>query len=124
MSDTALATTGPAAITSAQLEQNLAEQKKMRELMDEFIKSQLTEGVDYAPAYSGAKPTLLKPGSEKVCLLLNLMPVFEVDKETHNLLPDAVKADTLCYHCKLVDRKTGEMVAEGRAACSIKSKRG
>lgn len=117
MSETALTTTG-------NMEQRLEIMKKERSLMDQFVRSQLTDGVDYAPAYNGAKPTLLKPGSEKVALLLNLMPVFEVDHETHNILSAAVKDDTICYRCRLVSRATGETVADGRGACSIKSKRG
>ncbi len=123
MSDHAIVSTD-GTMTAAVLSKRLEEQKEMRKLMDDFVQSQLKDGVDYAPAYQGAKPTLLKPGSEKVALLLNLMPVFEIDQETHNLLSPAVKDDTICYRCKLVDRNTEKTVADGRGACSIKSKRG
>lgn len=120
MSDS-LTTTG--GMTAVQLEQQLAEHQKVRDLMDKFVKGNLQDGVDYAPAFKGSKPTLLKPGSEKVCLLLNLRPAFMVDKETHELLGEEEKHDNICYICRLYSRTSDQIVAEGRGSCSIKSKR-
>lgn len=107
------------------LESRLAIMKVEREAMDEFIKSQLKEGTDWDKSFKQAnKPSLLKPGSEKVCLLLDLMPVFEVDHDILSKMPEAVKADNIVLRCKLVHRKTGETVADGRGSCSIKEKQG
>lgn len=109
--------------TTEPMEARLPKMKKERELMDKFITEQLKEGTDWDISFKAAKkPSLLKPGSEKVCLLLNLMPTFEVDHETLANMPDAIRSDNIVYRCKLVHRETGQIVADGRGSCSIKEK--
>ena len=88
--------------------------------MDRFIRENLKHGVDYAkPFRSAGKETLLKPGSEKVCVLLNLMPVFRGDEETLAHLPASVRSSTITFLCELVNRSTGVKIAEGRGSASL-----
>lgn len=114
-------------------------EKAMRKLMTEYIASELVEEVDYGKIhvvgkdkcpqyYSGcdnpghySKDTLFKAGSEKFISLFHLKPVFEQDFPTWEML--GKPAGTFCFICRLVDRN-GEVVAEGRGACSVGEKYG
>lgn len=103
-----------------QLKENLKQAAKIQQLLDKFIKENLREGVDYGFAYDKAKKyTLLKPGAEKVCLLFNMEATYEVDKEIMELLPDAKAKDTICFVCNLRNRKTGNLVGQGRGSATI-----
>lgn len=84
-------------------------------LAHEFIDFNFIEKVDFGPADPrNPKPTLLKPGAEKVCKLFNTRPIWTVDKETWEMLGS--KAGTVCYKCEIVSNVTGEVVGEGRGA--------
>ncbi len=48
------------------------------QVMVAFVKSQMRKDVDYGIIPGTKKPTLLKPGSEKLCRLLNLRPHMEL----------------------------------------------
>ena len=59
-----------------------------RESIMAFIRTKLVEGVDFGVADDRSdKATLLKPGSEKICLYLRLQPVFLPDLETLAMIP-------------------------------------
>lgn len=60
----------------------------------------------------GAKATLCKPGSEKICGLLRLRPRFSRDLDTWEMLGS--EAGMLALRCELLDAH-GAVVAEGRA---------
>ena len=76
--------------------------------MDRFIRKNLKQGVDFAKSFrSAGKETLLKPGSEKVCVLLNLMPVFKDEEATLSHLSENVRSSTITFLCELVNRSTG-----------------
>lgn len=103
-----------------QLKENLKQAAKIQQLLDKFIKENLKEGVDYGFAYDKAKKyTLLKPGAEKVCLLFNMDASYELDKEIMALLPEAKAKDTICFVCNLRNRKTGNLVGQGRGSATI-----
>jgi len=61
----------------------------------------------------GGKATLAKPGSEKICGLLQLRPTFKRDVDTWEMLGGETGLVTLI--CELVT-PTGVVVAEGRGA--------
>jgi hypothetical protein len=65
---------------------------------------------------TGNKPTLLKPGAEKLCAAFGLRPVFE-------LMPDSVSnwdAPFFYFHyrCNLYRIATGELIATANASCN------
>lgn len=116
----ALITTHGADLTATALEKNLEETSKKGKLMDKFIKESLKEGVDFDKPFAAAvKKTLLKPGSEKVCVLLNLMPVFRKDEETMVHLANDVRGSNVAFLCELVHRASGTKVAEGRGSAAL-----
>ena len=64
-----------------------------------FVKQELREGVDYGEAYEGVgKPSLKKPGAEKVCILLQIEPVFFADRDTWTMMgKQAGHVNLVCY---------------------------
>jgi len=122
----------------------LDNQKKSRDLLKKYIKGQLIEGIDYGrihiakncqfppdmraekcPESHFSKPCLFKPGAEKFVSLLQLRPEWVNDRESLDLCPDSVKAEGVFFLiCRLVNRKSGDVIAEGRGACSLKEKHG
>lgn len=61
----------------------------------------------------GKKPTLLKPGAEKLCFIFQLAPQF-----TTEVLPLERGHREYRTKCTLIHRPTGLMVAEGEGSCA------
>lgn len=119
-----------------QLEQRLTEYTESRTIFMRWVKDSLVAGVDYMLLHKnsrqgsqwhpcplkaeqhagkcpkcGAKPTLCKPGSEKICGLLQVTPRFRKDAEVWEMLGSPV--GTIALVCELVNAQ-GQVVAEGR----------
>jgi hypothetical protein len=77
-------------------------------VMVAFVSAQMQQGIDYETIPGTNKPTLLKPGAEKLCRLFNLRPNF-------NLIQSVVNFEKPIFHyhyrCSLY--RSGEMVGEG-----------
>lgn len=59
----------------------------MRKSIIDFVREELKDGVDYGLMYDRAdKPSLLKPGAEKICMLLQIEPVFIADLDTWTMM--------------------------------------
>lgn len=122
------------------IKRELTRQVEVRKLYDRIIQEYLIKGVDYAPIHINktcqykyyperctdsshwSKPSLKKSGSEKIIGLFTLRAEFVKDEETRSMLPDT--KDTVFYICKLIHIGSGEVVAEGRGACSTGEKSG
>ncbi len=48
------------------------------QVMVAFVKAQMQKDIDYGVIPGTRKPTLLKPGAEKLCRLFNLRPILEI----------------------------------------------
>lgn len=109
-----------------------------RQLLVEWLLGQLVAGIDYTLIHRkvgprgqktecpnvgnmvdrvchecGGKSTLCKPGTEKICGLLQLRPVFTRDLETWEMLGS--EPGVVALKCELVTG-SGVVVAEGRGA--------
>lgn len=91
-----------------------------REILNKYLKDNLTEGVDYGVVMKGGKPSLFKPGSEKFASLLHLRVKFAKDTDTWEMAGST--PGLFCYVCQLIN-KDGEVVGEGRGAASIQEKK-
>jgi len=94
--DTALETIeDKSVVATATLEQYQADRDKMLG----FVNDKLQEGVDFGEMYEGAKkPSLLKPGAEKVCILLQIEPVFVADRDTWTMMgKQSGHVNLVCY---------------------------
>jgi hypothetical protein len=125
---------------AAQLRQLIEERKEMDALIDQY----LVDGKDYGKVPGIAKPTLFKPGAEKVCNAYNVYPTFELleqqiehDREVvwgkrykakegkPERTDSGVSVGLYRYvvRCKLIHRPSGMVVGEGvGAASSMESK--
>lgn len=95
--------------------------RRQRELQ-EFVRAMMVEGTDYGVIPGTAKPTLLKPGSEKLCEIYGLAITIPEERiQRHEDWEQGIFA----YHvvCSLVSRRDGSTVAEGIGACNSREKR-
>jgi len=85
--------------------------------MSKFIDSVLIAGVDYGVIPHCSKPTLLKPGAEKIMNYLGLIARVEVS----NRVEDYANDGFFCYTCKvsLIDYN-GVIKGEGLGICNSK----
>jgi hypothetical protein len=89
------------------------------EIMTAFVKEQMQEKIDYGiiPGTNG-KPTLLKPGAEKLCRLLNLNPTFSLI----NSIIDFDKP-VFYYHYQCSLYHNSELVGQGDGSCNSYEKK-
>ena len=90
-----------------------------RNLLVEFTRKALQDGVDFGIIPSTSKPTLLKPGAEKLCSLFGLAPTFEILDSVKDWTGAAHSGEPLFYFeykCKLW--RNGQLVAEGDGSCN------
>jgi hypothetical protein len=82
----------------------------------------LVEGVDFGVVPGTQKPTLLKPGAERLCSALGFAPVFEVSSKVENWSDDCA-----FFHyevtCKLIHIDSGLIIATGIGSCNSKENR-
>ena len=122
----------------AALAHRLATYGESRKLLLDWILSKLVAGIDYTLIHKkigprgnktdcpnrgdmvsrtcqecGGKSTLCKPGSEKICGLLQLRPTFRRDADTWEMLGS--EPGVVALICELVTA-SGVVVAEGRGA--------
>ena len=78
-----------------------------------FVRVQMQKDIDYGVIPGTKKPTLLKPGAEKLCRLFSLRPSYELI----DFITDFEKP-LFHYHyrCSLI--KSGEMVGQGDGNCN------
>lgn len=95
----------------------------VRKILTTYIKDNLIEGVDFGSIQFGgksSKPSLWKPGSEKMCQLFQLKAIFRKDIETQEMAGEDGKS-TFFYLCELIDKR-GNVAGEGRGAAKIGEK--
>lgn len=83
-------------------------------MMVEFVKKQMQKDIDYGviPG-TGSKPTLLKPGAEKLCRLFSLRPHLELVQS----LVDFEKP-LFHYHYRCSLYRNGDLVGQGDGCCN------
>lgn len=80
--------------------------EETRFVIIDYIDRNFVMGVDYGPADPrNPKPTLLKPGAEKVCRLFNTSPTWMIDEDTWKMLGNP--PGVVCYKCQIIDNATG-----------------
>lgn len=83
------------------------------------IQGTLTEGHDYGAAYSGSgKPSLLKPGAEKILMLLGLSSEYEIVEKIQNY-----EEGFFAYTVRCVLKKGDQVITEGLGHCNSKEKK-
>ena len=86
--------------------------------MTAFVQAQMKKNVDFGVIPGTSKPTLLKPGAEKLCRLFSLRPGYEL---IHFITDFEQPLFFYHYRCTLV--RQGEMVGEGDGSCNSREKK-
>lgn len=85
----------------------------------QVIQSQLLEGHDYGQAFYGStKPSLLKPGAEKILMLLGLSSEYEIIERVQDY-----EEGFFSYTIKCLLTKNGQVITEGLGHCNSKEKK-
>jgi hypothetical protein len=93
--------------------------QRIRELQ-EFVQAAMIEGVDFGKIPGTPKPTLYKPGAEKLCEIYGLAPIADVVNRVEDWENGFFQYET---KCRLISKRTGVIVAEGLGSCNSKEKR-
>jgi hypothetical protein len=100
---------------------SLDESARRIKLLRQFVQEQMVEGEDYGkiPGTSG-KPTLFKPGAEKLNAIFGLAPIVEVSSR----LEDWDKG-FVAYEIKvtLINKRTREIESEGIGSCNSRERK-
>lgn len=106
----------------------LEEEEQRRAIVRSYIARNLKQGVDYGVIESTSakgkqfksKPTLFKPGAEKICSLLRLRAEYEADITTATM---AGIPGVFAYICRLIDEQ-GRVQGEGGGSYTLGEKQG
>jgi hypothetical protein len=99
---------------------DLAAGLRRRAFMSDVAKSLMTENVDYGviPG-TGSKPTLLKPGAERLCTLFGLSPELDELAAVEDWTGEEHGGEPFFYYrYKVRLTKNGILLAEAIGACS------
>jgi hypothetical protein len=94
---------------------NLAVAKQRLKEFQEFVREYLVEGEDFGTIPGTPKPTLYKPGSDKLCELYGLSDSYSILSKTEDF--DSGLFD-YTVECSLTSRSGGFLVATGLGSCS------
>lgn len=85
----------------------------------EAVQSLMNEGVDYGKVPGGSRPTLLKPGAEKLATLFRLRPVLARIQSEEDWTGERHSGEPFflyVYRCTLM--RDGEVYAEALGSCN------
>lgn len=100
----------------------LDRRKSNRAALMEWVRSAMVEGVDFGciPTKRGpSKPSLWKPGAEKICGMLGVMVRFPNLRDYEQSALNGVALQQIIIRCEIVDA-SGHVVANGVGARSLK----
>lgn len=86
--------------------------------MQAIVQKTLKNGQDYGEVPGTNKPTLLKPGGEKICMLFGLNPEYEFLQTTEDY-----DKEFFSYNIKCTLYRNGQAVAQGVGSCNSKEKK-
>ncbi|MBU6389213.1 hypothetical protein KGQ71_01720 [Patescibacteria group bacterium] len=112
-------------VSPDQLKKAVAVEADRREIIKEFVRSQLEAEKDYGRIdvrtrtgqVTQSKPVLFKSGMEKIFSLFNVVSTLVKDNETVEMVN---KPGVIAYKCILT--RNGQFIGEGRGACDIAEK--
>jgi hypothetical protein len=110
-----------------EFKQALTRRGENRSALIAWVREALVDGVDYGAIKrsngSMTKPSLRKPGAEKICGMLNVVPTFPTLKDYEQLALQGIPIDQIILRCHLLSM-SGEVLADGVGARSMKQDNG
>ncbi|WP_456374132.1 hypothetical protein [Thiolapillus sp.] len=117
-----VAVASPLDLPAEQFRAGLDRRKENRAALMEWVRSALVEGVDYGriPTKRGpSKPSLWKPGAEKICGMLGVTVYFPTLHDYEQAALHGVELKHIIIRCEIKDA-SGRVVADGVGARSLK----
>jgi hypothetical protein len=111
----------PMDATPAHFRAGLDRRKENRDTLMDWVRSALVEGRDFGSIIirgQKSKPSLLKPGAEKIAGMLGLIPRFPNLKEYEECAISGQPIDLIILKCEL-HNQSGEVIGEGVGARSV-----
>lgn len=93
---------------------------EQRLLLAEYVKAQMVKGTDYGEIPGTNKPTLLKPGAEKLTDLFRCTPKFKLVKEVEDYDRNLF---AYTFRVQLYQRDAGAVLAEGYGSANSREGR-
>lgn len=97
---------------------NIANTMAKIQQMQNVVQKTLKEGHDFGEVPGTSKPTLLKPGGEKICMLFGLNPEYEFLQTTEDY-----DKEFFSYNIRCTLFRNGQPVAQGVGSCNSKEKK-
>ena len=117
-----LVTSSPLDLPATVFQDGLDRRSTNRKALMAWIKSALVEGVDFGSIKTKrgpTKPSLFKPGAEKICGMLGVTAKFPSLYEYERVALSAIELQHIILRCELVDAHN-RIVADGVGARSLK----
>lgn len=111
----------PMDMSTADFSAALERRKANRKVLLDWIREALVDGVDFgsvATKRGPSKPSLRKPGAEKICGMLNVTPTFPTLPEYEKTALAGVKVESIILRCELF-AANGDLVAIGVGARNV-----
>ena len=97
---------------------NIANTMAKIQQMQSVVQKTLKKGHDFGEVPGTSKPTLLKPGGEKICMLFGLNPEYEFLKTIEDY-----DKEFFSYNIRCTLFRNGQPVAQGVGSCNSKEKK-
>ena len=121
-----MAVTSPLDLPVTQFREGLARRKENRQSLLEWIRSALVEGTDYGRIQIKgrmSKPSLFKPGAEKICGMLGVTVMFPTIPEYEARAISGQSIESIILRCEICDG-SGRIVGHGLGARSVSQDNG
>lgn len=112
---------GPLDMEPAAFRAGLDRRKENRKALMDWIRAALVENVDFGridTKRGKSKPSLFKPGAEKICGMLGIISTFPTLDEYEQVALKGIEIKSVVLRCALLDSR-GVIVAEGVGARSL-----
>ncbi len=97
-----------------------AEMTRRTSMLKDYVREHMSEGEDYGIIPGGNKPTLFKPGAEKLNAVFGLSPLVEINNRIEDW-----DASFVAYEVKvtLLNKRTQMIEAEGVGSCNSRERK-
>lgn len=122
----AISDASPFDIDPAQFRAGLERRKENRTSLMGWVRDALVDGVDYGTIKFGgreSKPSLWKPGAEKIAGMLNLTATFPNLNRWEDMAIEGKPIDLIILRCE-IQNGSGHTIAEGIGSRSVKAEKG
>ena len=97
-----------------------AEVTRRTQMLRDYVRNHMVEGEDYGIVPGGTKPTLFKPGAEKLNAVFGLSPLVEVSSRVENWDDGFVSYEVKVM---LFNKRSEKVDAEGIGSCNSRERR-